>query len=102
MVETILSYALSSTGAVGSVVMLIVGWVAKRYLVPFLQVAKRRQYALYISAIADDVTDDLRAKYPDKEWANQLDQAVDKIMDICNINRTIASRAAKAAVGRKK
>ena len=102
MLDTILSYGLSSTGAIGSIIMVIVGYVAKRYLVPFLQIAKRRQYALYIAAIADDVTDDLKAKYPGNEWVDRLDQAVDKIMDICDINRTIAKRAANAAVGRKK
>lgn len=91
-----------STGVIGSILLLLVSYVGKKYLIPFLLVAKRKQYASYIAVIADEVTDDLRARYPNNEWLQRLDAAVDRLMEICDIKREIAKRATHAAVGRKK
>jgi len=88
-------------GGAGALVMVIAAWAAKKYLIPFLAVESRRRYAEYIAAIADEVTDELRMKYPDKPWATYLDEAVDKIIKICNINSEIARRAATASISRK-
>ncbi len=81
--------------------MAIVTWLSKKHLLPYLLIEKRRKYAGYIAAIADDLTDELRIKYPDKTWTIYLDEAVDKIIDICDINHEVAQRAVKAAAGRK-
>jgi len=88
-------------GGLGTLFMAAVAWLAKKYLVPWLKIDSRRRYAAYIAAIADDVTDELRQRYPGKTWAVYLDEAVDKIIDICNINPDIARRAALAALARK-
>jgi len=70
-------------------------------VIPFLRIGKRQQYALYIGNIADDVTDELRNKYPQKEWLKHIDEVVDTIMMICGITSDIARRAIRAAVARK-
>jgi hypothetical protein len=70
-------------------------------LVPLLRIESNRRYAAYIAVIADEVTDELRARYPDKTWLKYLDEAVDKIIEICDIDPEIARRAALAALARK-
>jgi len=102
MLETLLTNAVAWTGAVGSVILLLVGYFARKYLVPLLRVAKHQKYAKWIAGIADEVTDDLRARYPDNEWLVHLDEAIDKIIEVCDISPQIARRAAQAAVTRKK
>jgi hypothetical protein len=88
-------------GLLGSVGLLLVGHVAKKYIIPFLSVGNRKQYATYIATIADEVTDDLRSKYPDKEWLQHLDEAIDALISICGISEDIARRAINASVARK-
>ena len=92
---------LSWTGLLGSVGMLLVSYLAKKYVIPFLQVGKRRQYAYHIATIADELTDELRLKYPGKNWVKHLDEAVDTLMAVCEIDREIARRALQAAASRK-
>lgn len=88
-------------GGVGALVLAAIGWMAKKYLVPFLRDEGRRRYAEYIAVIADEVTDSLRQKYPGRSWAVYLDEAVDKIIDVCGIKAETARRAALAALSRK-
>ncbi|MFH2036801.1 MAG: hypothetical protein ABIJ45_10395 [Candidatus Zixiibacteriota bacterium] len=88
-------------GGTGAIVLTVASWLSKKYLVPYLTIEKRRKYASYIAAIADDVTDELRVKYPNQTWTKYLDEAVDKVIDICDIDQEIARRAVSAAVGRK-
>jgi len=88
-------------GGFGVVLMAVVTVLARRYLVPLLEIERRRRYATYIAAIADDVTDDLVQRYPDKEWVAYLDEAVDKIIEVCEISPEVAERAAQAAMARK-
>ncbi len=88
-------------GGLSAIIMIVTTWAAKKYLVPFLKVEGRRRYAAYIAAIADEVTDELRLKYPDKAWAVYIDEAVDKIIKICDINPDTARRAASASIARR-
>ncbi len=83
------------------VLMALAVWFARRYLAPYFKVEKSRRQAEFIAVIADDITDDLVRRYPDKEWVKKLDEAVDKIMDVCGIDGEIAQRAVSAAVSRK-
>ncbi|MEZ5360142.1 MAG: hypothetical protein R3F48_15100 [Candidatus Zixiibacteriota bacterium] len=92
---------LSLFGGLGSVLGVFISYAANKYIAPLLQVEKNRRYANWISAIADEVTDDLRLKYPNNRWLEELDRAVDKIIDICGIERDVADRAIRAAAGRK-
>lgn len=102
MFETILTNIAGWLGIVGTAFLALVGYIGKKYLVPYLLVAKRREYAVWIAAIADELTDDLRSRYPNSEWVVHIDQAVDKLMQVCDIPKAIARRAANAAVARKK
>jgi len=102
MLESIFTSVVGWTGMVGTVVLALVSYVGKKYLIPYLVVAKRRQYAFWIAAIADEVTDDLKARYPNNEWVNHLDAAIDRLIGVCDIKQVIAKRAVHAAVARKK
>ena len=91
----------SIVSLLGSLGLVMASYVAKKYVIPFLSVGQRQKYAEYLAAIADDVTDELRAKYPDKEWLAHLDEAVDRLIEICGVSRDIARRVVMASVARK-
>ena len=88
-------------GLLGSVGLLLASHVAKKYVIPYLSVGKREQYARYIAIIADEVTDDLKSKYPDDQWLKHLDEAIDALIAICEISPEVAKRAINASVTRK-
>jgi hypothetical protein len=87
--------------ALGAILLLLLGWVIKKYLIPFLNTELKRKMAEYVLLIADEVTDQLVAKYPKNELLKWLDQAVDKIMEITGVSKEVATRAAQAALFRK-
>lgn len=99
--EFITGNILDLVGGMGAIIMIVASWFAKKYLIPFLRVEGRRRYAAYIAAIADEVTDELRLKYPDKSWTIYLDEAVDKIIKICDISPEVARRAVSASLSRR-
>lgn len=99
--DFIVNNFLTIVGGTGTVLLAVIGWVTKKYLVPYLKVESRRKYAKYIALIADEITDELRAKYPNQSWAKYIDEAVDKIIKICGIDTEIARRAVMAAINRK-
>ncbi len=86
---------------VGTLITLIVAWLAKEYLVPYLSTERKRKMASYILLIADEVTDYFRLKYPEVKWTEWLNQAIDKIIEITGATKEVASRAAQAAIARK-
>lgn len=102
MLELLLTNGLAWGGMIGSVLMILVTHLTKKYLIPFLVIGRRREYARWIAAIADEVTDDLITRYPENEWLKHLDEAVDKVIEVCQISGQVARRAANAAVARKK
>ena len=87
-------------GLLGSIGLTLATYLANRYIIPFLSIGKRQRYAQYIAAIADELTDGLRGKYPESEWLAHLDEAVDGLIAICNITPEIARRAIQAAAAR--
>jgi hypothetical protein len=91
----------SSFHALGGILLLFLGWAIKKYLIPFLDTELKRKMAEYVLLIADEVTDQLVAKYPQNELFKWLDQAVDKIIEITGVSREVATRAAQAALARK-
>jgi len=86
---------------VGTLIALIVAWLAKAYLLPYLSTERKRRMANYILLIADEVTDYFRLKYPQAKWTEWLDQAIDKIIEITGAPQEVAARAAQAAIARK-
>ena len=88
-------------GILGSVGLMLISYVAKKYVIPFLQIGKRQRYAEYITTIADEVISELRHKYPDKTWLQHLDEAITTLAQICGVEPDIAERAVKASAARQ-
>lgn len=86
---------------IGGLIMILVTWMVKKHLLPFLDTEVKKKMAEYVLLIADEVTDQLVAKYPDKKVWGYLDRAVDKIMEVCGVKKEAATRAAEASFGRK-
>ena len=99
--DTIFSNSGTWLGLLGSVGLTLATYLSNRYIIPFLSVGQRHKYAEYIATIADEVTDELREKYPEKEWLKHLDDAVDSLIAICGVTPDIARRAIKAAAARR-
>ena len=99
--EEMMSTPVGWVGLLGSMALMVVGHVGRKYLLPFLSVGKRQRYAGFVAQIADEITDDLRQKYPDREWTEWLDEAVDLLVDICDVGPDVARRAISAAMARK-
>jgi len=87
--------------SLGSLGLLILGWVVQKYLVPYLSTDKKKKLAEHIFLIADDVTDFFLLKYPTSNWTEWIDQAVEQVIQITGVDREVAVRAAKAAIARK-
>jgi hypothetical protein len=101
VIEFLTNHLIGLLGGFGAVSLTLIMWFAKKYLVPYLKVEKRRRFAEYIAVIADDITDELIRKYPDKDWIKKIDEAVDKLIEICGIDTEVARRAISAALARK-
>ena len=86
---------------IGGLIVLVIGWLAGKYLVPWLNTEFRKSMAKYILLIADEITDYLRLKYPDKKWTEWLDEAVDKLIEVTGVSKEVAERAIKASIARK-
>jgi hypothetical protein len=82
---------------VATVGLTLAGFLAQRFVIPFLKIGKRERYARFIATIAVEVIDDLRSRHPDKKWLEHLDEAVAMVAQICGISPEIARRAINAA-----
>ncbi len=100
--DTLFLQAGSWLGLIGSIGLTLVTYVAKKYIIPFLQVGKHQKYAELIARLAEDITDDLVEKYPENTWLQHLDDAVETLIDILGIPLAVAKRAIQAAATRKK
>lgn len=85
----------------GPIALALVGFLAKQYLIPYLQIGRRKRYAEFIARIADEVTDELRIRHPQSKWLKHLDEAVDTLIEIAAISPDIARRAVNASAARK-
>jgi hypothetical protein len=92
---------LSLKSGVFALLGVIVAWLGKTYLAPLLEVEKHRRYAQWIAQLADEITDDLVRRYPANRFLEFVDQAVDKLMEVCNIEREVARRAINSALQKK-
>ena len=99
--ETLFGQPSSWLSLLGSIGIIFAGHIANKYVIPFLKIGNRKDYAQYIAAIADEITDDLKNKYPEKEWLQHVDAAVDSLIAICDISPQVARRAINAAMSRK-
>ncbi len=90
-----------SLAAAGAILMIYIGILARKYLVPLLAIQRNREVAEYVLIIADDVTDYFVMKYPNAHWSVWLDREIDRIIEITGVGRETAERVAKAAIARK-
>jgi hypothetical protein len=97
MLGSIINFQNMLIGVLG----LLVAFVGKNYLLPLLKVERSRRFARWIALLADEITDELLARYPDNAWVKFIDDAVDSLMEICGISEEIASRAINSALARK-
>ena len=88
--------------ALAAILLVVVGMITKKYIIPLLKTMHARQTAEYILILADDITDYFAEKYPNAHWSNWLDRAVDKIINVTGIGEGPAERAVRASIGRKK
>ena len=86
---------------VAAVVIWLISWAARKWLKPWLQAEKRKSMAIWIASIADDITDGLVAQYPNARWDDYLNDGVDALIKATGIEKDVAERASKAALGRK-
>ena len=86
--------------AFGAILLLLLGWAVKKHLIPFLD-TELKKMSEYVRLIADEVIDQLVAKYPQEELLKWLNQAVDKVTEITGVSKEVATRAAQAALARK-
>jgi hypothetical protein len=93
--------AANTLQALGGLFIVLLGWAIKKYLIPFLNTEIRKKLAEYVLIIADEVTDQLAAKYPKNEVLRWVDLAVDKIIEVTGVSKEVATRAAQAALARK-
>lgn len=85
----------------GTIGLTLAGFLAQKYVIPFLSVGKREKYARFVATIANEVLSDLKARYPEKKWLEHLDEAVRTLAEICGVSPEIARRAINAAAGRQ-
>ena len=88
--------------ALGAILLIAIGMITKKYIIPLLKTVHARQTAEHILTIADDVTDYFILKFPNAHWSNWLDRAVDKIIEITGVGREPAERVVRASIKRKK
>lgn len=83
-------------------ILLILGYLAGRYLKPWVhESSERLARAQEIALIADRITDEMLVMYPDQPWVDWIDKAVDKLIKACDLQdadlarREIMSQIAK-------
>jgi hypothetical protein len=101
IVNWFFSHAFTLLGGFWSVLLTVAIWWARRELKPYLKTEERRRKAMWIAQLADEITDELKARYPESKWLERLDEAVDKLIEAAGIAPEVASRAVHAAAGRK-
>ncbi len=84
------------------IVMLLIGYLAGKYLRPWIHKSSERlARAQEIALIADRITDEMLLMFPHQRWDDWLDKAVDKLIKACGLQdadlarREIASQIVK-------
>lgn len=85
------------------VIFLVIGWLAAKYLKPYIHANEERlARSKEISRIADEVTDYMVQCFPNAQWDDWLDQAVDRIISSAGLtDPEKAKQAAVSALARK-
>ena len=74
-------------------IMLIIGYIAGRYLKPWVHKSDNRlEKAQEIAFIADRITDEMLLMFPNARWDDWLDKAVDKLISACDLKDADTAR----------
>lgn len=86
------------------IVIFILGWLAGRYLRPWLHENEQRlANAQEIAFIADRITDEMTLMFPNVSWDNWIDKAVDKLIVSCGLeDADVAKREIASQIIKKK
>lgn len=91
--DKILEMMLTTVGI--PVFIFILGWVAARYIKPWVNKSDERfKRAQEIAMIANRITEALVIQFPNATWDDWLDAAVKKIIEETGLNENIAKREA--------
>ncbi len=84
-------------------IMLFLGYLAGRYLKPWLHSSQERlARAQEIALVADRITDELLVMFPDQRWDDWLDKAVDRLIKACDLkDADLARREVVSQLRRK-
>jgi hypothetical protein len=83
--------------------IIIAGWVAARYLAPYLAAhPNAKKTATDIAVIADDVATILVANFPDATWDDNLKKLIGKLREVLDLKEETIDRVANAALLRAK
>ena len=85
------------------ILMLILGYLAGKYLKPWVHKSQERlARAQEIAFIADRITDEMILMFPDQKWDDWLDDAVDKLIKSCGLtDADVAKREISAQISKK-
>jgi len=85
------------------ILLLILGFLAGRYLKPWLHKSQERLLrAQEIALVADRITDEMVLLFPDAHWDDWLDKAVDKLISACDLKDAgVARRELASQIVRK-
>jgi hypothetical protein len=100
--EAILTWLLNQFGGLHNVVITAVVLLTAKVALPWLQAGTRMRYAAHLSHLADEITDDLIARYPDNRWTQVLDDAVDAVLKELGVNDLSEKRMNGAKLKKKK
>lgn len=100
--EAILTWLLNQFGGLDNVVITAAVLLTARVLLPWLQTGTRMRYATHLSHLADEITDDLLARYPASEWVRALDGAVDAVLKELGVDDLSEKRMSAAKLKKKK
>jgi hypothetical protein len=72
---------------------LVAGWLAGRYVKPWVHDSNDRlAKAQEIAIVADRITDELVLAMPTARWDDILDKLVDRLIEALELNRDVAMR----------
>ena len=80
------------------ILMMVLGYIAGRYLKPWIyENESRLARAHEIALIADRITDEIRLLAPNARWSEWIDEGIDRLIHACklednDVNRAMARR----------
>ncbi|HEQ98795.1 MAG TPA: hypothetical protein ENO22_05590 [candidate division Zixibacteria bacterium] len=75
--EDVVMWVIERFGGIDNIVYVGLGLFISKFLVEWLKVGTRKRYFHWLAGLADEITDNLIASYPDSEWIDRVDGYID-------------------------